>query len=111
MITLDMTITLGAIIEAGIFGIGGITTVVTLKSTVSTLKRDMATSKKETREDIAGIQTEIRKLGEVVIKQAAADTRLNAIDDRLAGFEKDIRELRHGEGFIRGQRGIEREYP
>jgi hypothetical protein len=50
----------------------------------------MALSKKETRADIAGIQSDIRKLGEVVIRQATADTRLNAMDDCLAGLDKDI---------------------
>jgi ABC-type hemin transport system substrate-binding protein len=76
------------------------------------LKSEMAESKKETKDDIAGIQSEIRKIGDVLTKQAAAETRLDGIDTRLNGLERDIRELRHGEGFVRGQFGrtVDKEY-
>lgn len=111
MIPMDMTINLSVIIQTLVIGGGGIATVATLKNTVRTLKHDMIASKKETKEDIQGIQTEIKKLSEIVTKQATTETRLDAMDTRMTGLDKDIRELRHGEGFVRGNRGIEREYP
>lgn len=105
-----MTITLGAVIECVVLAVGGVSTVVTLRTTVATLKSELKDSKEETKDDIAGIQLELRKIGEVLTKQAEAAARLDAIDTRLNGHEKDIRELRHGDGFIRGGHGIDKEY-
>lgn len=67
---------------------------------------------------ITAMQQEIKKLSDVLIKMAdmrgelrVLDTRLTALDMRTAAVEKDVRELRHGDGFIRGARGIDKEYP
>lgn len=79
---IDPTITVGNLIEiAAIIG-GGLLALVTLRSTVNTLKNDMTDMK-----------TEIKKVGEVLIQMAVTDTRLN-------NLEQDVRDLRHGEGFI-----------
>ena len=58
----------------------------------------------------AAIQSEIKKLGDVLIKMADIRGELKVMDTRLTACEQDVRELRHGEGFVRGARGIEREY-
>jgi ABC-type hemin transport system substrate-binding protein len=94
-----------------IIAAGGVTTISTLRNNMKSLKVELSASKRETKEDIAGIQAEIRKLSEVVTRQAAADTRINGIDQRMTSLEKDIRELRHGAGFVRGPLGVDREYP
>lgn len=66
---------------------------------------------------ILSAQDEIKKFGDILIKVAdmrgelkVMDSRLTAMDTRLAATEKDIRDLRHGDGFIRGPRGIDKEY-
>ena len=79
---IDYTITIGNIIEiCSILG-GGFVVLGALRGQVSTLKNDMIDMKEE-----------LKKVGEVLIKMAVTDTRLN-------NLEQDIRELKHGEGFV-----------
>jgi prefoldin subunit 5 len=92
-VMIEQTITIGNIIEiVSIIG-GGVTVFVTLRNTVSNIK-----------DDVAGMQTEIKKLADIITKMAVTDIR-------LTNLEQDIRELRHGDGFVRGNRGVDREYP
>ena len=79
---IDYTITIGNIIEIGAIIGGGGAAMITLRGTVMNLKNDMTDMK-----------TEIKKVGDVLIKMAVTDTRLTNI-------EQDVRELKHGEGFV-----------
>ncbi len=92
---IDYTITIGNIIEIGSIIGGGLLVLVSLKNTVSNLKTDMTDMK-----------TEIKKVGEVLVKMAVTQTRLDNV-------EQDIRDLKHGRGFIQSgsEGGINREYP
>lgn len=54
--------------------------------------------------EISELKKEFKKFGEILINQADQNRR-------IIHLEEDVRELRHGEGFVRGPRGIEREYP
>lgn len=97
--TVDWTISVGNIIQiAAILG-GGLLVLVTLKNTVSILQRD-----------VASIQTEIKKMGDILTKMAVAETRLDNTDTRLTNVERDIRDLRRGDGWIHGHRGVDGEY-
>jgi len=87
----DATITVGNIIEIGVIGGGGLIALVTLKATVGNMKADLT-----------DLKSEIKKVGEVLIKMAVTD-------QRLANVEQDVRDLRHGHGFV--QRDINGEYP
>ena len=92
---IDYTISIGNIIEiAAIIG-GGFTALITLRSTVNNLKEDMTAMK-----------TEIKKVGEVLVKMAVTQTRLDNV-------EQDIRDMKHGRGFIqqRSDGGVNGEYP
>lgn len=92
MIDVSYTITVGNMLEvASILG-GGLLVLVRLNNTVVGLKVD-----------VSGMQTEIKKLADVI-------TRMAVTDVRLTNLENDIRELRHGRGFIQGSRGIDHEY-
>lgn len=88
---IEQTITIGNIIEIASICAGGLTVFITLRNTVSNIK-----------DDVVAMQTEIKKLAEVITKMAVTDIRLTNI-------EQDIRELRHGRGFIR--EATDREYP
>jgi hypothetical protein len=66
---------------------------------------------------MTAMQAEITKLVDVLREVAnmngsirVAETRQIETDRRVTALEADIRELRHGNGFIRGPSGIDREY-
>lgn len=89
---IDYTITVGNLVEIASIIIGGILVMQTVRSDVKNMKTD-----------VEGIQTEVKKIGDVLITQADQNRR-------ILHLEEDLRELKHGEGFVRGSRGIDREY-
>lgn len=58
------------------------------------------------------VKAEIIKLADVLVKMADMRGELRVLDNRIANVEQDIRELRHGEGFVTGARraGTDGEY-
>jgi hypothetical protein len=97
---IDWSISFGSIIQVlAILG-GGLLVLVTMRSTITVLQRD-----------VNATQSEIKKMGDILTKMAVAESRLDNTDTRLTNVERDIRDLRRGEGFIRGAAGIEHEYP
>jgi hypothetical protein len=90
---IDYTITVGNMVEIGSIVIGGLYALATIKSNVGMLKTE-----------VGSMQTEIKKISEVLINQADQNRR-------IIHLEEDLRELRHGHGFVQGERGIDREYP
>jgi hypothetical protein len=69
-------------------------------------------------ESIANMQEEIKQLKDVtkelsviVTQQAVATVRMDSQGERLNILDKRLEDLRHGQGFVRGSRGIEKEYP
>lgn len=97
---IEQTITIGNIIEIIAICGGGMTVFVTLKNTVSNIKTE-----------VAGMQLEIRKLGEILIAQADIRGELKVLNTRVTATEEDIRGLRKGEGFITNRRHtVEGEY-
>lgn len=91
---LDYTITVGNIIEITVIVVGGLGTLFTLRNTVNNLKTDMTDMK-----------AEIKKVGEVLVRMAVADAR-------ITNLETDVRDMKHGRGFIqdRASGGINGEY-
>jgi hypothetical protein len=74
-----------------------------IAATLEALKEEIKDSKLETKESMVEMQIEIKKIGEVLINQADQNRRIIHLED-------DVREMRHGRGFVQGPRGIEREY-
>lgn len=99
-VMIEQTITVGNIIEIISIIAGGLTVFVTLKNTVANIKVE-----------VTGMQIEIKKLGDILIAQADMRGEMKVLETRLFSAEQDIRELRHGEGFVKGSRGIDREFP
>ena len=71
---------------------------------LKSLIEQVTISKSETKESISDLQNEIKKIGEVLITQADQNRR-------ILHLEEDVRELRHGDGYVQGPRGVDREYP
>jgi len=90
----DYTITIGNLIEIGSIVGGGLLVLITLRNTVTNLQTDVGDMKKD-----------IRKLGDVLVQMAVTSTRLDNV-------EQDVRDLKHGRGFIqtRSSVGIDGEY-
>jgi hypothetical protein len=96
---IDYTISVGNIVEVGSIIGGGFAVFITLKNNVATLKEDVVT-----------MQKEIQKLGEILIGMARFDEKLSNLDKRVTVHDHKIDDLQHGEGFVRGTRGVDREY-
>jgi hypothetical protein len=62
------------------------------------LRNDWSTQ--NLKEQIAGMQTELRKLAEVVIQQAIQSTRLDHVDAHIAQIDRRVEDLRRGRGRI-----------
>jgi len=111
MVAVDLTITLGTIIETVVLGAGGITMIVTLRNTVAGLNEKFAASKQETKDQFAGIQSELKKMGDILIGMARFDEKLVNLDKRVTGQGRKIDDLSRGQGFVRGHRdSIDGEY-
>ncbi len=74
---------------------GGIFALATLRNTVGRLASD-----------IVDVKAELKKLGDVLVTLAVTSKRLDNV-------EEDVRDLKHGRGFIkpRSDGGINGEYP
>ncbi len=97
---IDQTITIGNIIEIMVIAAGGISVFATMRTTVRNISNK-----------VDGMQDEIKKLGDILIGQARFDEKLTNLERRVTVHDKLLDELRHGEGFVRGRQGIDREYP
>lgn len=103
-VSLDMTITFGNLVEIAVICAGGIGALAVVRNTVAHLKTELSDMKQNTKDQFAGIESEIKRLGEVLINQADQNRRIIHLED-------DVRDLRHGRGFVRGPTGIDREFP
>ena len=53
----------------------------------------------------------LKKLAEVITNQAVHTNRLDNQGAQIAVLQKELSDLRRGEGWITGRRGIDGEYP
>jgi len=103
---IDYTISVGNLIQiAAIIG-GGLLVLIALKNDVKSLKDGAQTLKA----DLGLMQAEIKKPGDILVKLADIRGEIRVLDTRITAAEQDIRESRHGDGFIKGPRGVDREY-
>ncbi|MCA6112653.1 hypothetical protein [Bradyrhizobium cenepequi] len=100
-VVIDYTISVGNIIEIiSIIG-GGLGVFLTLKNNVANLK-----------DDVAVMQKEVKKFGEVLIGMARFDERFSNLDKRVTVHDRKIDEIQHGDGFVRNPRTrLDGEYP
>lgn len=100
MINFDLTITLGTIIETAVLGGGGVAALVTLRNTVASLKIDAQQTKQDTKDQFAGIQSELKKMGEILIGMARFDEKLTSLDHRVTTHGRKLDDLSRGVGFV-----------
>jgi len=90
----EQSITWGNIIEVLVISGGGISVFSALRSTVKNINTK-----------VDGIQTEIKKLSEILIAQARFDERLTSIEQRVTVHDRKIDELAHGDGYVHARSG------
>jgi hypothetical protein len=56
------------------------------------------------------LKEDIKALNEVVTTVAVQSQRLDQFSERMNTLDRHIDELRRGEGYIRGPRGVDKEY-
>lgn len=98
IVIIEATITIGNIIEISVLAVGGIIAIVTMKNHVTFLKTEVT----EIKTEFGLLKNDIRDVRDGMSKLAVTDAR-------LAGVEQDVRELRHGRGFVQGD--INGEWP
>jgi hypothetical protein len=86
---IDYTINVGAIIQILVIIGGGLSALIVMRNTVSNIKDDVVDMKSEL------------KCGEALVTLAVTSKRLDHV-------EEDIREMKHGRGFV--QRSLNGEY-
>lgn len=99
-LSVDTTLSVRDIVEIVVLVGGGVVTIAVLRSSVGFMRKEMAT-----------MQLEIKKIGEILTNLAVNTIRQDNTDRRVAILEAEIRDLRHGRGFVQGGRGIDHEYP
>lgn len=62
------------------------------------------------RADVNAMKEELRKLTEVIITQAIQTTRIENLAELVTMLQRNVEDLRRGNGFVRGDRGIDREF-
>jgi hypothetical protein len=100
-VIVDWTITFGNLVEISSIVGGGILVLLTLKSDVNSLKMGA----KILSDDLIGMQAEIKKLGDILVNLAEVRGEIRVANTRLTNAEQDIRELRHGQGFVLKRNG------
>lgn len=97
---IDWNINFGHMLTIGLIVGGWAWTLIQMKNDGSNLKRE-----------VAELKIDVKKFGAIVTDTAVMSKRLDHVEDDIHVMRKDINELRHGEGFVRGARGIDREFP
>lgn len=59
---------------------------------------------------LMSMEEELKKLAEVITNQAVHTNRLDNQGAQIAVMQKEIYDLRRGDGWVRGKEGIDREY-
>lgn len=85
----EQSITIGNIIEVLVIAGGGISVFSALRNTVKNINTK-----------VDGIQTEIKKLSDILIAQARFDEKLTSIEKRVTAHDTRINELAHGDGYV-----------
>ena len=63
------------------------------------------------KEQLDGMQDELKKLAEVIVTQAVQTTRLDNLNSQVTTLGRELSDLRRGNGFIvRGRSGIDGEH-
>ena len=60
--------------------------------------------------EVKEMKEKLEKLAEVITTQAVQSNRLDNMESHLASMDKRLEDLRRGDGWVHGRRGIDGEY-
>lgn len=87
---IDPTITIGNIIEVGAFIFGGL---------VLVLKRNTAID--YMAKELSQVQTEIKDLTKSITTLAISEVKIKNVEQDIREIRSDLRDLKHGKGFVK----------
>lgn len=90
---IDPHITVGTLLEIGTIVVGGVIALSKFATKFALFHADLTGVKT----DMTDMKSEIKKVNELLASAREADRRITRLED-------DLRELRHGEGFVTGNR-------
>lgn len=68
-------------------------------------------SNKNLEKKMETMQTELKKLAEVVITQAVQTAQIQNLASQITMIQRNVEDLRRGNGFVKGRQSIDGEYP
>lgn len=86
---IDWTLNIGTLIQIGVVAAGIFAFVFSVKGDVAKVK-----------DNISDIKEELKELRKVLTTQVDHDTRIGRCEEDIRECRSDIKELRHGEGFV-----------
>jgi hypothetical protein len=86
---IDWTLNVGTIVQFVVIAVGALAFILSVKSDVSSV-----------RVDITDIKEELKELRKVLTTQVDHDGRLRRAEEDIRALNRDLKELRHGEGFV-----------
>jgi cell division protein FtsB len=91
---------LGIVLQTVIFLLGGYAMLLRTNATTEALK-----------DEIKGMNEELKQLKDVVVTQAVQTNRLDNLSAQVTTIQRNVEDLRRGNGFVRGRQGVDGEYP
>jgi hypothetical protein len=68
-------------------------------------------SNKALKEQITGMEEELKALTKVIIEQAVQSTRIDNLTSQITVLQREVSDLRRGNGWVTGRKGLDGEYP
>ncbi len=97
---IDYTITIGNIAEITSIIIGGLVALSRMNATIGTKIALLHSDFSGVKNDVTDMKLEIKKVNEVLINLADIRGEIRVLSTRVTANESDLRELRHGHGFV-----------
>ena len=62
-------------------------------------------------DDITDLKNDVKELNKLMTAVALQSQRMDMLNERINMMDRRYDELRHGQGWVTGSRGIDKEYP
>lgn len=93
---IDWTLNIGNLIQIVVIAAGGLTFLFAIRGQVTLLGASLA----DMKADMTDVKEELKELREVFTTQVDHDGRLLRAEQDIRDLRSDIKEMRHGEGFV-----------